>query len=468
MYRNKTIWLELVKGLNAILMTIPFGVVWYIYYAGGILAPYYRKGNWLVIAIFFALYSVFGTIYDAFSVSINRISEMVYSQGLSALFADIFMYLIIWLLRKQLPNPIPLCLAFGGQLLLSAIWALLAKRSYFHTFPRKKTMVLYDKRVDLAEQLGDAWLRNKFDIKQSVFIDECISNLSMLDEMDTVFLSGIHSHERNIVLKHCINKNIEVYVIPRVGDVLMSGASRIHMLHLPILKVKRYAPSIKYLLMKRSFDIIVALLSLVILSPVLMITAIAIKLTDGGPVFYKQCRLTKDGKTFNVIKFRSMRVDAEKDGVARLSSGDNDDRITAVGKFIRKVRIDELPQLFNILVGDMTVVGPRPERPEIAAQYEKTLPEFRLRLQCKAGLTGYAQVYGKYNTTPYDKLLLDLMYITKPSFIEDLRIMFVTVKILFLPESTQGIAPGKVTAMDYNNEALCSSESESSRDSLGE
>ena len=167
---------------------------------------------------------------------------------------------------------------------------------------------------------------------------------------------------------------------------------------------------------------------------------------DGGPAFYKQCRLTKDGKEFNVLKFRSMRVDAEKDGVARLSTGENDDRITPIGHVIRKCRIDELPQLINILKGDMSIVGPRPERPEIAKQYEEELPEFRLRLQAKCGLTGYAQVYSKYNTTPYDKLQMDLMYIANPSLAQDLSIIFATIKILFLPESTEGIAEGQTTA----------------------
>jgi lipopolysaccharide/colanic/teichoic acid biosynthesis glycosyltransferase len=178
----------------------------------------------------------------------------------------------------------------------------------------------------------------------------------------------------------------------------------------------------------------------------MLVAAIAIKATDGGPVFYKQDRLTLNGKVFKIIKFRSMRVDAEKDGVARLSTGDKDDRITPVGRIIRKVRIDEIPQLLNVLGGSMSLVGPRPERPEIAEQYEETLPEFRLRLQVKAGLTGYAQIYGKYNTTPYDKLQMDLMYIANPSFLEDLKILFATVKILFQPESTDGVAEGQVTA----------------------
>jgi lipopolysaccharide/colanic/teichoic acid biosynthesis glycosyltransferase len=208
-----------------------------------------------------------------------------------------------------------------------------------------------------------------------------------------------------------------------------------------------YAVVLAYLLFKRLFDIAVAVVALVVLSPVMLITAAAVKLTDGGPVFYKQKRLTKNGKEFYVLKFRSMRQDAEKDGVARLSTGDADPRITPVGRVIRKLRIDELPQLFNILGGSMSIVGPRPERPEIAAQYAEELPEFNLRLQAKAGLTGYAQVYGKYNTTPYNKLQMDLMYIAHPSFFEDLRIIFATIKILFLPESTEGVAEGMETAM---------------------
>ena len=164
-------------------------------------------------------------------------------------------------------------------------------------------------------------------------------------------------------------------------------------------------------------------------------------------MFYKQKRLTKNRKEFYIHKFRSMRVDAEKDGVARLSTGEKDDRITPVGRIIRKVRIDELPQLIDILVGNLSIVGPRPERPEIAEQYEKEMPEFKLRLQVKAGLTGYAQVYGQYNTTPYDKLQMDLIYIANTSVLEDLKICFATVKILFMPESTEGVAEGQTTAM---------------------
>ena len=212
-----------------------------------------------------------------------------------------------------------------------------------------------------------------------------------------------------------------------------------------MLLCQRSSPAIWYLAVKRVMDIILSLCALVVFSPFMLVTAIAIKCYDGGPIFYKQLRLTKDRKEFYVYKFRSMRVDAEKDGVARLAQT-NDDRITPVGKIIRMLRIDEMPQLWCILNGDMTIVGPRPERPEIAAKYEKEMPEFALRLQAKAGLTGLAQVYGKYNTTPYNKLQMDLQYIGSMGLVTDVKLIFATVKILFMPESTEGVAQGQTTA----------------------
>jgi lipopolysaccharide/colanic/teichoic acid biosynthesis glycosyltransferase len=268
----------------------------------------------------------------------------------------------------------------------------------------------------------------------------------MLPELTSVFLCGVHSHERNLILKYCVAHGIVVYIIPRVGDVIMSGAKKIPMLHLPMMRVDRYAPPPEYQVAKRALDIALGVVLLLLFSPILLGAAIAVKLEDGGPVFYKQVRLTKDGREFNMLKFRSMVVSAEQDGVARLSTGDDDPRITRVGRVLRAHRFDELPQLFNVLGGSMSLVGPRPERPEIAAEYERDMPEFALRLQCKAGLTGYAQVYGKYNTTPYDKLQMDLMYISKPSIVEDIKILFATLAILFRRESTEGVAPGHTNA----------------------
>lgn len=443
--------LRIVKVLDAALITIPFALCWYLYYAERVYSPFYSKGNILVVALFFVAYITFGRIYDAFRMSMQRVSEVIYAQFLAASASDLLMYVVIWLLTKHLPNILPGVAALAGQILLAVVWAFGANKWYFSTFPPQETAVIYDVRHGMEKLISQYGMDNKYKVVLTASAEECLNDLSMLNGIKVVFLSGIHSHDRNIILKYCIANSINVFVIPRIGDTILSGARSIHMFHLPMLQVSRYSAQPEFLFMKRAIDIVVSLIAAIILSPVFLITAIAIKATDHGPVFYKQVRLTKDGKEFKILKFRSMRVDAEKDGVARLSTGENDSRITPVGKIIRTCRVDELPQLFNILKGDLSIVGPRPERPEIASQYYEEMPEFALRLQAKAGLTGYAQVYGKYNTTPYDKLTMDLMYIAHPSIVEDLKIMLATVKILFIPESTEGVSEGQTTAMDGEN-----------------
>lgn len=446
------IGLRFIKLINLICMVIAFGVAWFFYYKTRTNAPFYFWGDVTVVAIFAVLYYFFCKTYDAFLISHYRIFDVIASQTLSLLFADGLMYAITFLLYKRFPNPFPLLLCFVDQVSISIIWTCIAHAIYFKWFPARKSIIVYDSRRGMQDLIEEYGLAKKFDVKKTASVEECLYDLSIIDDMEVVFLSGIHSHDRNFILKYCLYENKQVYVIPRIGDVIMSSAKEMHMFHLPMMRVQRYRPRPGYLFLKRVFDIVAALIGLIVLAPVFLITAIAIKATDNGPVFYKQERLTKNGKRFMIHKFRSMRVDAEKDGVARLSSGDNDDRITPVGRFIRKCRIDELPQLIDILSGNLSVVGPRPERPEIAAEYMKEIPEFQLRLQAKAGLTGYAQVYGKYNTTPYDKLQMDLMYIAHPSFAEDIRICFATFKILFTSESTEGVAKGQATAMDINNE----------------
>ena len=204
-------------------------------------------------------------------------------------------------------------------------------------------------------------------------------------------------------------------------------------------------------MIKRASDMLFSFLGLILASPLMLIIALCVKMCDKGPVFYRQTRLTQGSREFMIIKFRSMRVDAEEDGVARLSSV-HDERVTQVGRFLRAARLDELPQLINILQGDMSFVGPRPERPEITELYAEEFPEFHLRLLVKAGLTGYAQVWGKYNAPPYDKLQMDLIYIVNQSFFTDLKILFTTVKTLFTKESTQGIQEGQVTAKNISRD----------------
>ena len=439
--------IRFIKFLNIVAMGAVFSYIWYKYFSWRVLVPFFHRGNWYVILLFMFLYTVFGRVYDAFSVSYLKQSETIYSQALSVFISDFFMYIVIMLLiRSYTVNPVPMLICFLIQLCISVLWTLVSHSWYFSTFYRTKSIIIWDEREGLESVIEQHDLNKKFDIIKVMNVTDVINNgLKDLDGMEIVFFAGVHSKQRNIIIKYCVQNNLVSFIIPRVGDVLMASAHKMHMLHLPVLRLTRYNPAPEYLFIKRLFDIVISLIGIIILSPFMIVTAIAIK-TDGGPALYKQTRLTKDGREFKVLKFRSMKVDAEKDGVARLSTGEKDDRITKVGHIIRAIRFDELPQLFNILKGDMTIVGPRPERPEIAKQYYEELPEFELRLQCKAGLTGYAQVYGKYNTTPYDKLLMDLMYISNPSILQDLAIMFATVKILFMKDSTEGVDENQVTA----------------------
>lgn len=442
-----TVLMHIVDLVEVGAMTAVFGYVWFNYYLKLVYFPFFRIGNYMIIALYFGLFALFCHLYSGFKISISSISGLIYSQAVSILVTNAVMYVVFILLVRTIPTPVPLLVMCLVQFGVGVIWVLEVYRLYFVVNKPKKTVLVCDMRHDIEELMERYELDNRYKVIKSVEINEALNDIEeCLGEAENVFLCGIHSHDRNVIIKYCVEKDVSVFVIPRVGDVLMSGAENMHLLHLPVMKLGRYSPIPEYIIVKRAFDIFVSLLGIIVTSPVLIITAIAIKASDGGSAFYKQVRLTKDGKEFKILKFRSMKMDAEKYSGAVLSSGEDDPRLTKVGKFIRKVRIDELPQLFNILKGEMSVVGPRPERPEIAALYEKELPEFSLRLQVKAGLTGYAQVYGKYNTTPYDKLLMDLMYIAKPSIIQDLMIMLATVKILFEKESTEGIEGGDISS----------------------
>ena len=223
----------------------------------------------------------------------------------------------------------------------------------------------------------------------------------------------------------------------KISDILIKGAENIDLFDTPILLFRNFGLTFEQKFVKRLMDIVLSFLILVVTSPFMLLVALAIKLYDGGPVMFRQERCTIDGKVFKIHKFRSMIVDAEKEGKS-IPATDNDPRITPVGRFIRKTRLDELPQMIDILIGNMSMVGPRPERIEHVEKYTEEIAEFEYRLKVKGGLTGYAQIYGKYNTTPYDKLKLDLMYIQNYSLLLDIRLILMTVKIMFMKESTEG------------------------------
>lgn len=438
MTKRKTLPLSVIKILNTFCVMIPFLLCWFLYYEPITTTAESRQVTGLVLFVYFIIFYTLCLKLDGFRASVMRVSELIYSQTIAAALTDLCAALGIWMLSIHFPNLFPGFLCFLCQCAIIPVICWINYSSYYKNHPPQKTLVVYDVRQG-AENLIDAYgMEKRFEVIGVSPIEEILENIDVLDQAEVVFLCGIHSSDRNQILKECMYRDLQVYIIPRIGDALMSGAEQMHMFHLPMLRSKRFQPYSEYRVIKRFLDIVFAGIALVLFSPIMLVTAIAIK-SDGGPVFYKQTRLTLNGKEFKILKFRSMCVDAEKMTGAVLSSGKDDPRITKVGKIIRACRVDEMPQLLNIFRGDMSIVGPRPERPEIVAMYEEELPEFKLRLQAKAGLTGYAQVYGKYNTTPYDKLLMDLMYVSCASLFMDLRIAIETLRILFDKRSTEGL-----------------------------
>ncbi len=424
---------------------------WFGYYYPVIIrydAKLYFKGHVLILAIYGVLLLLFCNTYGGLRVGYMKPMEVFLSQLFALLCVNVISYFQIALIHGNLIPPQYFVGMMAGQVLFEAVWIYMTNRIYLHCFPPRRLLLIYGDRPieDILHKFASR--KDKYEITKCMNLKEGAEALLNEVEKDYggVVLWDLPTEVRNKLMKYCYSRSIRIYMMPKIPDVIVQGAEQLHLFDTPILLTREYALTVEQRLIKRVIDIVCALILLVIASPIMLVTAIVIKLYDGGPVLYRQIRCTRDGKKFGILKFRSMRVDAEKDGVARLASK-NDSRITPIGRFIRAVRIDELPQLINIVKGEMSFIGPRPERPEIIAQYLEEMPEFAFRMRVKAGLAGYAQVYGKYNTTPYDKLKLDLTYIEHYSVWLDLKLMLLTLKILFKPESTEGVDDKQITAM---------------------
>ena len=409
---------------------------------------FYFKGHVLILAIYFVLLFFFATTYGALKIGYLKPVDVFISEIFSLLIVNVISYFQISLMANWVVDVRPIVWTMLLQTLFAGVWVFVCNAGYYKAFPPREVLIIHGERpVDSIVA--------KFETRKDKYkIKKCINVSCGMDALKKEIQSGygavalwdIPAVDRNALLKYCYSISMRVYTMPKISDVLLRGADQMHLFDTPLYLTREYSLKVGQRVAKRSIDLFCSILLLIIASPFMLITAVAIKLYDGGPVLYKQIRCTRDRKEFYILKFRSMRVDAEKDGVARLAAK-NDSRITPVGKFIRATRIDELPQLLNILKGEMSFIGPRPERPEIIDQYMEEMPEFAFRMKVKAGLAGYAQVYGKYNTTPYDKLKLDLTYIEQYSVWLDIKLMLLTLKILIKPESTEGVEQDQTTAM---------------------
>ncbi len=437
-------------AMSSICIALQMGVYalfWYGYYSERMYLKFYFKGHLLMLFVYGVLLFFFSQMYGGMRIGYLRSGEVLFSQIFATVCVNAITYLQMCLMVRGFLDIRPMFYMTFSEAAVILLWTAGSSALYKRIFsPRSLLLVHGDRPVeDILQKFASR--KDKYHVNKCVHIGVGIEAICQeTTGYDGVVLWDIPAGIRNKIYKFCFGQGIRVYIMPKIPDILIKGADQLHLFDTPILLTREYVLSVEQRLVKRMIDFVCSLLLCVIASPIMLLTAAAIKVYDRGPVFYKQIRCTRDMKQFYIMKFRSMKVDAEKDGVARLASK-NDDRITPIGKFIRMVRIDELPQLFNILKGEMTFIGPRPERPEIIRQYLEDMPEFVFRTKVKAGLAGYAQVYGKYNTTPYDKLKLDLFYIENYSVWLDIKLMLLTLKILFKPDSTEGVETSQTTAL---------------------
>lgn len=428
-----------------------FAYVWYDYYRELIFEPFWRKGNWVLIAIYALLNVLFANLFGGLKVGYLKKIDSFYSLVFACICTNIVTYFQITLINRWFLPPWRLIETAGIQILIILIWIFVSGFVYGKIYHARKLLVVYGDRdpKDLIEKMNSR--KDKYYVSGKVHIDEGEEHIyELIKEYDGVIIWDIPSGIRNKYLKYCFANSIRCYLSPKISDVILTGSERIHLFDTPLLLAKNMGLSVEKRFAKRIMDIVISGIGIVLTSPLMILIAILVKAYDRGPIFYTQDRLTVNEKEFKIYKFRSMCVDSEKYG-ARLASK-NDSRITPVGHVLRNLHLDELPQLFNVFWGDMSLVGPRPERKCIMEEYLQEIPEFKYRLKVKAGLTGYAQVYGKYNTTPYDKLKLDLFYIENFSFLLDVKLIFMTVRIFFQKETSEGVEDTQVNALKNSDD----------------
>lgn len=445
---KKNIVKQSYKILSLLIAFVTASGLWYYN-----VSPYWEEGYTgqvtlvLIGLLFCVVYWVFAKMYQAQKIGIYRLTELAYFQLLAFGMADVTLVIesIIWFNGFEKFNVWSYVAGFILQMLAIVFVIFVHNRLFARYDERRKVMVVYgnEEYTSLIKKMESK--KYRYQVVECFSDDADIESMkSCIRECESVYLYEVGGNTKKELVFYCDSIGRDIYITQSAEELLTMGYDISHTFDTPFVRTKRVPEAWYYSFVKRTIDIVCSGVALVVLSPVLLITTLCIKIYDGGPVFYKQVRLTKGHKEFKIYKFRSMIVNAEKHG-ARLAS-QNDSRITPIGKVIRATRIDELPQLINILKGDMTIVGPRPERPEIEKLYLEEIPEFAMRLKVKAGLTGYAQVFGKYNTTPEDKLKLDLLYINQRSLLLDFKLIFYTIKIIFVPESTEGIDDSKTTA----------------------
>lgn len=406
-----------------------------------------RLSRTLAVTILFCgiSFMMFSKIYGNLQIGVYKSRQVIYSTSLAILFTDIVTYLSLMVMITN-PNNVwanasfkleylnILFLVFVVQVVLICIVSFVGNYLFFKLFEPQRTLVIYDQNFGDDRTVLNylSQYKKQYSLMEPVEIGDSSLD-SSISNADFVVFSEMAPDIRKNLAEVCYTLGIDFAFSPSISDVVEMSGTHATYDDKPIIEVRNASISFNQRFIKRLFDIVFSLLGIIFTLPLWCVFAIAIKLDDQGPIFFRQVRKTINGKDFRVFKFRSMEV-----GASNVSATHQDERITRVGRVLRKIRLDELPQLLNILLGDMSVVGPRPEMLSNIELYESEMPEFRYRLKVKAGLTGIAQIEGKYNTLPKDKLILDLIYIENYSVWFDLKLVFKTAIIFFKKDSAEG------------------------------
>jgi len=432
---------SLLRGLDGLLEVLLLAIAYYFIWRRGYAAEpfpaYFGLGKYILAGVYALLVTVLFFAFDGFKFGYLKATDALISQWLALVISNFITYWQLCLIANKIITPTPMLMLTVVGAAICFVCVLAFTWLYHQIYTPKNMAMIFGRDNAITLKFKMETRPDKYAIKKLIPVEDGFESICrQIVNYDAIIINDVPAQIRNDILKFCYQNRIRTYVTPKISDIIIRGGTSITLFDTPLLLVKGNGLTPAQQVFKRLLDLALCLPAIVVALPFMVIVAIAIKLEDGGPVFYKQARASLGGKVFDILKFRSMVVDAEKYGA--IPATDKDPRITKVGRFIRATRLDELPQLLNIIKGDMSIVGPRPERVEHMEKYGAEIPEFAFRTKVKGGLTGFAQIYGKYNTSPYDKLRLDMMYIENYSFIQDIKLILMTIRIILKKDSTEG------------------------------
>ncbi len=400
--------------------------------------PFYDNLNYIIITSIIIFY-----IYNIVSTLKNSLFENAITIGISLFMIDIIVIAIVFFDRGfSFPRSVFL-IGFIIQFTLIFILKVIIIKLIKYNWKQKNIIIIAPKKE--SENIAKKILLDKANFDNVKYICNEINyeTYKMINNSEKIYIgSNVSNSDKLEIMKYCYERHKDVYLIPGLYEIATVNSKLSQIGDILIFKIERLGLSFEQMIIKRFIDIIISLIGLILALPLLLTVSVIIKLYDGGEVFYKQERVTKDNKIFELLKLRTMVVDAEKLTGPVLAS-EKDPRITPLGRILRATRIDEFPQLINVLKGDMSIVGPRPERPYFVNKYNSEVEEFKYRVFVKAGVTGLAQILGKYSTGPENKAKFDLLYIKNYSLLLDIKIIFNTIKIMLIKDSSTGIVNDK-------------------------